>query len=659
VTDEGQPQKKSFEEMTTEELEAELATFDNKLDTTPALIESFKVLEGSKNEELNKLVAEFKAAQSKLQQEIYHLRKGKYDLENKQALMDRDKDKIEKLIKQKKAEQEAAKAQALLDAKWDNMIIGVRWREFARDHQFIAAKRFAQQKKLILADQMGLGKTLSAIMALDYIRAATKEARPDNPYEADLQIDPFTQEHKWVNGVTRPCGIRALYIAPTGLQRNVRDEFKHWAPHRNVVALGNIPQAQRKFALELASEQDNFVAVINYEAWVKDKQLLQDIVDLNVDTVIIDEMHNAKEKSTSTFRGIKQICRDGEVPFIMSMTGTPILNSPKDLFTTLNLLWPDKFYSEPTYLRTYCRQNWKGDWEFAYGGIDQISSIIGSSYLRRTKESAGIKLPPKTIEPHTIEIDISRYPEQARARKSMRENMMVLLKETDDDGNKKGITAAAKIAMYTRLRQIETWPAGIQLKDAWGNPTERLDVEESQKLDYVLAPDGSEGLALDCLQEERLVIFSQFVAPLEVLRDRFIKAGKRPALLIGATKDDERNRIREDFDVKYRDKRNNTFDYDVVLAHYKVGGVGLNFTEASQMIVLDEEWNPGKRDQAYGRIERIGQEKPMTIHIVHMESTIDDWLSTIMQHKEEIVGEFESGMPSDADLLKALESGLL
>jgi SNF2 family DNA or RNA helicase len=77
------------------------------------------------------------------------------------------------------------------------------------------------------------------------------------------------------------------------------------------------------------------------------------------------------------------------------------------------------------------------------------------------------------------------------------------------------------------------------------------------------------------------------------------------------------------------------------------------------MIILDEEWHPGGRGQAIGRIERIGQEKPMTVHTIHMKKTIDDWMHGIMQFKEGVVGEFEEGMPTPTydDLRKALEDG--
>jgi DNA repair protein RAD16 len=62
------------------------------------------------------------------------------------------------------------------------------------------------------------------------------------------------------------------------------------------------------------------------------------------------------------------------------------------------------------------------------------------------------------------------------------------------------------------------------------------------------------------------------------------------------------------------------------------------------MFVLDEEWNPGKRDQAYDRIHRIGQDKPVSIHVIRNEGTVDDWLAEIMENKEALVGGFEEAV---------------
>jgi SNF2 family DNA or RNA helicase len=346
------------------------------------------------------------------------------------------------------------------------------------------------------------------------------------------------------------------------------------------------------------------------------------------------------------------------------MTGTPILNRPQELFSLLTLVDSYHFYSENFFLQDFCQQNiYTQKWEFKTGGLDSLAKKIANVYFRRTKDQAGIKLPPKTVTVHDIMIDEELYPNQARARTEMRTWGSIMLEPQTG----KAISAAAMIAVYTRLRQIETWPAGIEVK----NPITKevmlkVDIEESQKLDYILkrknGDDEPEGLLPEVWDEERVVMFSQFTAPLEELRDRAIAWGKRAIVLNGDTPQALRDEIATNFDVKYGEEPR----WDIVLCNYKVGGVGMNMTAATQMIILDEEWNPGKRDQAYDRIHRMGQDKPVSIHVLRSkkmvgkeEGGIDTWLANIIEHKENVVDGFNDATDLVAEGKAAFDSGLI
>jgi len=192
-------------------------------------------------------------------------------------------------------------------------------------------------------------------------------------------------------------------------------------------------------------------------------------------------------------------------------------------------------------------------------------------------------------------------------------------------------------------------------------------------LDYVIAYDHAEaewtGLLPEIVTDERVVVFSQFKEPLREMARRCEKAGISATIMDGDTPDDMRNAIATNFDLKYGEEPR----WQVVLCNYRVGGVGLNFTAATQMIVLDEEWNPGKRDQAYDRIHRMGQDMPVTIHVLRARKPlppgmsagtlsgggIDMWLAGIIDQKEQIVGGFESAMDLAAMGKDALDSGLI
>jgi SNF2 family DNA or RNA helicase len=562
-----------------------------------------------------------------------------------------------------------------LEAKWDSLTIGAPWREWAKDHQIEAARKITWSQKMILGDTMGLGKTLSAIAALDIIQAATKDARPDNPYGGEdieqtvynYETGEYETHTRNVGGVTKPCGLKVLYFCPDTMIYNVRKEVQRWAPHRNVIELGGQPKATRRFLLDMMKDYPDYVVILNYAAWRRDKTLISDLIDIEFDTVIIDEAHNVKDRKSVAYGGIKQIVDRSDVPFVVPMTGTPILNRPQELFSLLTFVDPKRFNREADFLYDYCRQDPDtGKWTFKNGGVERLSKVIGSRFLRRTKEQAGIILPPKTITEHILEIDRENYPNQARVRDEMRKWGAIML----DPDSGKSLAAQAMIAVYTRLRQIEVWPAGIEVKDQFGDVYLKVEVEESQKIDYIIHANGdgpvptlkdAGGLLPEICEDERVVVFSQFKPPLRELKRRCDEAGIKAVIMDGDTPDDVRREIQNDFDARTK-KENPGYEHkwDVVFCNYRVGGVGVNFTDATQMIILDEEWNPGKRDQAYDRIHRMGQDKPVTIHVIRDNGTIDNWLEKIISDKEEMIDGFHSVADNMAQqMFDALKNGLI
>jgi len=159
----------------------------------------------------------------------------------------------------------------------------------------------------------------------------------------------------------------------------------------------------------------------------------------------------------------------------------------------------------------------------------------------------------------------------------------------------------------------------------------KLDVHESIKLDK------AHELMEEIIEEgERVVLFSQFKAPLEVLQK---KLGPRVAIYNGDTTDYVKQEIQLDFDPKTVPEKPK---YDAVLCNYKAAGEGLNFNSASQMIILDEEWSPARMQQAYGRIDRLGQTRETTIHTIRVEKTVDDWMAKLIEEKLDMTGKYEA-----------------
>jgi SNF2 family DNA or RNA helicase len=197
------------------------------------------------------------------------------------------------------------------------------------------------------------------------------------------------------------------------------------------------------------------------------------------------------------------------------------------------------------------------------------------------------------------------------------------------------------------------------------------EVRESIKLDKIIKYDVTgelQGLIPEFTEDgdkelgSRVVVFSQFKGPLAELERRLKTAGISVVRFDGDTPDDIRNQAKLDFDRKFCEQpdynEGNGYKWQVILCNYKTGGVGLNFTAATEMIILDEEWNPGKADQAFGRIDRMGQTEETNVHILRIANSIDSWMVKLNEQKKEIIDGFESSASNVAsDLLTAMKNG--
>ena len=625
--------------------------------------------------------------------------------DSRQKIKDLSKNlqEVDRKAAQQRMLQEAEEEFARIVDEWEAVTADAPWREFALEHQLSGAQRIAYSRSVILADVMGLGKTLEAIMALDYLLAAQPEATvtyeqrkgyhrwdaeneqqisvcetcqyiasKDEPSYGDTHYDHYGD--MLVEKVIPAAGRKILYIAPVSLIRNVEREFVKWAPYREKpIVLSGYNKMQRRMVLDVVKTLDKAVVLVNYEAWRKDLALLDELIGVNFDTLIIDEAHNVKDRSTIAYRGVRALV-DGErydaqdnllasgLPIlnVIPMTGSPILNRPQELYTLLTLVdklqFPPTTQGENAFLRDFCYQDSETyRWHFRPGGLELLARKISNRFIRRTRKDAGIQLPPQEIVVHALQVDEELYPNQAKVRQEMRDNAMILL----DPERGQAVVAKVMLSVYLRLRQIETWPDGIKLVDEEGTVIRTIDVRESQKVDYIIHPNGSGeygGLLPEICPEERTVIFSQFKEPLRELERRAISAGIRTIVLDGSTPQRVRDEIARDFDrsiTKQEDAK-----WDLVLANYKVGGLGLNLTGATQTIILDEEWNPGKRDQAYDRTNRMGQTEETTIHVIRMMGTIDTWMADIISEKEEVVGGFNQQMAGTA-FFEALREGVI
>lgn len=527
----------------------------------------------------------------------------------------------------------------------------------AKEYQIDGAIHLAVAEQAICADKRGLGKSLTSLIYAD-LRDAMK----------------------------------VIAIVPGDTVDNFIREVKLWAPHRSPVKLSRMAKGKRDLLLQSFASGfvPEFFLVLNFETWRRDKTVLDKLIALRADTLIIDEAHHGKDADSIAGSGIQAIrygmnkcpvcdspeiktnstpkgvviggtCRmcgeTGEelrfcsIKNVLPMTGTPIMNKPQELFPLLRLVDKKNFPNEKTFLRDFCMMTNGRRWVWQYGAEKQVMDKIGPRFLSRTRESAGVIIPPPAHIIHSIPFeDMERdYPAQAKAYKQARDYAQIVL----DPDRKISMSMALFIVVQMRLRQVLTWPGQIELKYKDEETNEEilvaaLNVHESIKLDRI------ERDIKEVIEEgERAVLFSQFKEPLQILQSRL---GSRSVVYDGSTRHEVRNQIQLDFDVKTAPREP---QWDVVLCNYQAAGEGLNLNCASQMFILDEKWNPAYMTQAYGRIDRLGQTRDTTINTYRVEDTIDEWMAALIATKGDMINGFEQSADVMRDMYQALRDGEL
>jgi SNF2 family DNA or RNA helicase len=136
---------------------------------------------------------------------------------------------------------------------------------------------------------------------------------------------------------------------------------------------------------------------------------------------------------------------------------------------------------------------------------------------------------------------------------------------------------------------------------------------------------------------ESVLVFSQFVECLSLVEARLKQLGVGTLFLHGKVGANRRTEMVQAFQAG---------EAPVLLLSLKAGGVGLNLTRATHVVHFDRWWNPAVEDQATDRAHRIGQDRPVQVHRLIAEGTLEDHIAALIERKrslaEAVVGGGES-----------------
>jgi SNF2 family DNA or RNA helicase len=312
----------------------------------------------------------------------------------------------------------------------------------------------------------------------------------------------------------------------------------------------------------------------------------------------------------------------GRVRFVL--TGTPVENSVRDLWSILE-------FAMPGYLGT--REEFRERYELPIGRGSEperarLSKRLRPLMLRRLKKQVVNDLPEKIEQ--TALCDLSDE-QQELYQKLHRESRQKLETLGKDEGR-------ARIVMLTALLRLRQICCDI-----------RLLGQQSQ------LPSGKIELLSELMEEaidggHRILVFSQFVSMLKLIRERLDEVNLTYCYLDGATQDRE-TQVR-----RFQDSE----DIPVFLISLKAGGLGLNLSGADTVIHFDPWWNPAVENQATDRAHRIGQKRVVNSYKLIARRTIEEKILDLQRKKREVIdATVESEEPMMTGLSMAEISELL
>lgn len=413
----------------------------------------------------------------------------------------------------------------------------------------------SQNARCLIADEMGLGKTLQAIGTVE-----------------NLKLE------------------RALVICPASLKNNWKKEIEKWTNKKAILD---------EEAMQNPNTKTNYV-ITNYER-------LHKILDVckwfKPEIMIFDESHYIKNPTAK--RTIRAYNLSSIVPRVILLTGTPILNRPEELWTSICLCRKTSIFGDK---RTF-NALYKG-----FHNIHRLGNLknkVKPFILRRLKDDVLTELPDKMINTIDLDLDLEKY----------KKSIKTMLGDLDLESSKsQKLKAIGKKLLNNTATTSQLGEFTDKLHDI------RKGIAE-QKLPFVI-----ETMRQFLSEGKKLVVFGVY---LDYVNELYEKFEDNAVLMTSKTKVNDRQDLVDKFQ---EDSSCNFF-----ISTMRVGGTGYTLTNARDMLFYELEWTPALHRQSEDRIHRIGQKNACTVNYVTMRGTFDSKIIKLLSNKTLIIKKLVGG----------------
>jgi len=426
---------------------------------------------------------------------------------------------------------------------------------------------------------------------------------------------------------------KSLVICPASVKPSWKKEIEKWTKLKSIIL-----DSKTDIDVKVLSKYDVFI--INYDSLktffdvgtiqkltstgkIKKTKVfkLKDLFNVfSFDCLIADEAQMIKELSAGRTR-MTRILSD-KVESVILLSGTPIMNRPKELFSMLNIIDKKTWGNFMDYTKRYCDGHY-GQWGWECDGasnLDELRSRISPYFLRRLKKDVATELPPKRFIDIPVELEYEQKIAYNKAERNLVEFLRKYKGKTDEEIQKS--MQAEKLVLLNSLRYTTSMGKIEAARDIINNLIEN---------------------------DEKVLVFSVYNEPLEILYKEFKKGS---VMITGKTPQSERGEAVEKFQ--------NDKNIKVFFGGTKSAGTGITLTAAANVIFLDFSWVPADHEQALDRVHRWGQKADeITCYQLYADKTVDEKMKTLLETKKFIADTVIDGREDNSSHSEELISELL
>jgi SNF2 family DNA or RNA helicase len=397
-----------------------------------------------------------------------------------------------------------------------------------------------------------------------------------------------------------------LVVAPTSLLFNWRAEIHRFAPSLKVLILHG---ADRSKDWKTFNQYD--VVITSYGTLLSDINYLR---HFEFGYAFLDESQGVKNISSQRYHAVRLLKSKNR----LAITGTPVENNTVDLYAQFSIVAPGLLGNRQYFRDVYSVPIDKFE---DRRRAEELQRKVSPFILRRTKAEVAQELPDKTEQ--------VLYCPMGEAQRAVYEAYEAELRDYLEGRMKDEILRSAIHVLrgLTQLRQICNDPRLLK--------ADHLQGGGSAKLEALMEQIDSKS------PQHKILVFSQFVSMLDLIKEELERNGISYVSLTGATHNREKvvDQFQQDPSVR------------VFLLSLKAGGTGLNLTAASYVYLVDPWWNPAVEAQAIDRAYRIGQHKNVQAIRLICPGTVEEKIALLQESKK---ARFAELVKSGSNILGAL-----